>query len=279
MTKNRPIILLNEAFPKWDDGKGIFSEFTSMPWSEVISDSSLLDIDYFGNHSGLKKCSPLLYHMMESDYTLSDSTRLRIANLVKARFLPNWTSLWTTYHLVYDPITDYDLTETGWNTKQGAISNSVTGSGSNGGTDNTANIHGEQITDSGSETVTAGQGKYGFNSVQSVPIDTGNSSTTLGNTRTHSGTDNNNRTLNLTNSYTESGSKSEGEDSSYSKSRSGITGSHSIQELIQKERELWIEDYFVRVFADIDSVVASLIYNREHKVNPYWNLSFGYYQI
>ena len=278
MTKNRPVILLNESFPDWNDNKGIFSEMTNMPWSTDVS-ADLLDIDYFGNHSGNKKCSPLVYALMEDDFTLSDSSREKLAALVTAKFLPNWTSLWNTYHLVYDPIKDYNLTETGSNTEQTMASNSITGSGTNGGTDNTANIHGEQITDSGSETVTAGQGKYGFNSVQSVPTDTGNSSTTTGNTRTHSGTDNNNRTLNLTNSYTEAGTKSEGGSSSYSKSRSGITGAHSIQELIQRERELWIEDYFTRIFIDVDTVLASMIYNREHKVDPYFMFGFGYYAI
>lgn len=79
MTKNNPPILLTEAFKDWADGKGIFSEMENVPWAED-ADADLLDLDYFGNHSGWKKCAPLVYHLMSDDYTLTDSVRKKLAD-------------------------------------------------------------------------------------------------------------------------------------------------------------------------------------------------------
>lgn len=278
MVKTKPTVLLSDAFPDWLDEKGIFSEMENMPWSEDVS-AELLDMDYFGNHSGMKKCSPLLYALMEDDYTISDANRLKLATLVTSRFLPNWEALWKTYHLTYNPITDYSITETGSSsgTTSGTRGNTITGS--NTGTDNLSVVHGEQIGDSGTGSSNELVSKYGFNSSEAVPTDAKTISGTNSNTRTHSGTDQHNRTLNLANGSTESETTSGTKGDSYSKTRTGLTGAKSIQELIRTDRELWIEDFFTRVYSDIDSVLASLIYNREHKVNPYYLIGFGYYQI
>ena len=48
---------------------------------------------------------------------------------------------------------------------------------------------------------------------------------------------------------------------------------------IAKERELWKDSYFDKVYADVDSVLVSLIYKREHRVSPYTIFPFGYYPI
>ena len=322
MTKNRPIVLLSEAFPDCLDGDGIFSEMTEMPWSEDV-DADLLDLDYFGNHSGQKKCSPVVYALMEDDHTLDDSSRLKLANLIKAKFLPNWTALWNSYHLEYDPITDFSMTEEGEHTdgasttRTGSVSGTNTGTdntshvhghvvgeqqaGTNTGTDNTNLVHGETIGTQEAISKSSSLAKYGFNSSEAVPTDTSSEQDSDTKTEQHSGTDQNNRTLNLSDSKTrteqhsgtdqenktlnlansETRSESERTDKGgdYSKTRIGLTGSHTIQSIIREERELWIEDYFTRVYSDVDSVLASLIYNREHGVSPYYLIGFGYYQI
>lgn len=281
MTTNRPIVLLNEAFPDWFDGDGIFSEMgNTVPWHNVI-DPSLLDMDYFGNHSGMKKCSPLVYALMEDDYTVSDLNREKIASLVLARFLPNWTALWNTYHRAagFDPLKDYSITESGSNEEGESTSHTNSKNGTNTGTDNFSTVHGETIGVQKSEATNASQGKYGFNSAESVPTDTASSTTTGSQTEQHSGTDQNNRTLNLANSETVNGSERTDRGGSYSKTRSGLTGNHTIQSIIREERELWIDDFFTRVYSDIDMVVASLIYNREHHTRGIPLIGLGYYQI
>lgn len=278
MVKTKPTILLSDAFSDWLDDKGIFSEMENMPWSEDVS-AELLDMDYFGNHSGMKKCSPLLYALMEDDYTISDANRLKLANLVTSRFLPNWEALWRTYHLTYNPITDYSITESGSSSGTTSGTRGTMSSGTNTGTDDTSFVHGESIAKTDAVMGTEDSSHYGFNSSTASPVDSRANSYSETASETHTGTDQNNRTLNLANSASESETTSGTKGDSYSKTRSGLTGAKSIQELIRTERELWIEDFFTRVYSDIDSVLASLIYNREHKVNPYYLIGFGYYQI
>lgn len=276
--KNRPVILLNESFPDWNDNKGIFSEMNDMPWSSTIS-AELLDIDYFGNHSGNKKCSPLVYALMEDDFTLSDSSREKLAALVKAKFYLNWNALWQTYHANFNPLDEMTITEVGSHEESMAGEDSSTKTGTNTGTDNTSIIHGEKIENEETYEINQANSRYGFNSSTAVPTEEQQTTGENEKTEQHSGTDQNNRTLNLANSEVGSGTKEESREGSYQKTRSGRTGNHTPQELLKQQRELWIEDYFTRIFIDVDTVLASMLYNREHKVDPYFMFGFGYNAI
>ena len=342
MTKNVPTKSLLDAFPDWADGKGIFSEMDDLPWEDTI-DADILDMDYFGNHSGWKKCSPLVYKLFDDQYELSDADREKLADLVTAKFLPNWTALWNSYHFEYDPLTDYDVLEEGerdgsyskeksldhTGSKSEAISNTVNHGhtiseiGNTELDDDTTLTHGEHID----ETVTLTHGehiddtdtkeasdqnsRYGFNSSDAVPVDerTANSEGThstvhSGDDETvsetsHSGNDITARdsTLDETKTTTHGGSdvtsgsnsisdtssddiSDNGSDSEeYSKHFSGLKGYTSRQELIERERQLWNDSFFDKVYSDVDSVLASLIYKREHRPSPYAIFSFGYYSI
>lgn len=358
MQTNVPMKSLIDAFPDWLSGEGIFSEMTGLPWANSIS-ADLLDMDYFGNHSGWKKCSPLVYKLFDDNYELSDANRLKLANLVTAKFLPNWTALWATYHQNYNPLENYDMHELGdsseetsrtktatrdrdetdstdIDTKYGKVTTDVTdattgeeieeryGKVVTTGTDSdTAEdislTHGEVIENE-SETVTNEQlSKWGFNSTNAVPTDARTSTVTADGSETHSGSDVTDRDVDFSEtktethsgkdntdrdidfyetktqnlggkdtvegSYTiaediednvdESGNKSE----EHEKTISGLNGNTTRQDLIMKERELWRESFFEQVFSDVDSVLASLIYKREHKVSPYSMFVFGYYSI
>lgn len=246
MTKNNPPILLIEAFPDWMTGKGIFSEMENVPWASAI-DSDLLDLDYFGNISGWKKCSPLLYKLME-DGVLSDANRTKLADLVVVKFAPNWNAVWQTYHTSYDPLANFSVTESGTRSSEGASSQTLT--------------HGETIATTEESTLGEDSSRYGFNSSESSPTDERAGHSLIKTDVTHGGSD------------TTSGTNSD--DSEYSKTIVGIRDV-TRQELIKQERELWLEDYFSRVYRDIDSVLASLIYNREHKPTVWFD--FGYYSI
>lgn len=357
MTKNNPPILLTEAFKDWAIGKGIFSEMENVPW-EDDADADLLDLDYFGNHSGWKKCAPLVYHLMSDDHTLVDAMRKKLADLVVTKFGPNWTALWNTYHAEYDPLVNYDITETGNETHSDSSEKGMVHTASRDDTDSTSTVHGEQISESGSRTddetiatthgehiVTSGSttqdddtvlthgeeiavsetgevaetnSRYGFNSSDAVPVDSRagnseNSSTTIhsgedtterdfseskSGSETHSGTDSVDRDLSATESKTTTHSgtdtnsrifsseessddththSGEGE-SEYEKHFSGVRDIN-YQKLIQEERALWIEDFFTRVYIDIDTVLASMIYNREHRVRHPYIWGYGYYSI
>lgn len=399
MTKNVPTKSLLDAFPDCFDGKGIFSEMENLPWDEVIT-ADLLDMDYFGNHSGWKKCAPIVYKLFDDEYQLSDADRKKLANLVTAKFLPNWVALWNSYHFEYDPLTDYDVTEEGESegsyeksrsfehagTKDSTVTETAThghtitevgaadtdetnelthgesiSENASGTSEESSSLtHGEQIAESGTSTTeedttfTHGEkiqrdetdtstdtaSKWGFNSTTDpVPTDKRDATVTRESTETHSGDDVTDRDLVVTKSdtTTHSGtdtSQSEvsvdsskttahsgvdtttvsrsvdenrttthggadtnrtvldGEDSAsdktqdsgtdtdeYTKRFSGLKGYMSRQELIERERQLWQDSYFDKVYSDVDSVLASLIYKREHRVSPYSMLPFGYYSI
>lgn len=318
MTKNVPTKTLIDAFPDWFTGDGIFSEMGEMPWSEDVS-ADLLDMDYFGNHSGWKKCSPLVYKLFDDEFALSDADREKLADLVVAKFKPNWTALWNSYHFEYDPMTDYDVQETG--EREGAYqksradekSASKTDTGSTSMThghtisesnrtdidDDTTLTHGETITDTDAANVQEDTSRYGFNSSDAVPIDkreaqsqdirtsahTGDDRTVRdgsvdeSKTMMHGGTDSGTNSLIESQSETSGAAEVGADTDEYTKHFSGLKGYISRQDLITKERELWKDSFFEQVYSDIDSVLASLIYNREHRVCPYAYIPFGYYAI
>lgn len=399
MTQNVPTKSLIDAFPDWFTGDGIFSEMTGVPWEDEIS-ADLLDMDYFGNHSGWKKCSPLVYKLFDDEYKLSDTDREKLASLVLAKFLPNWTALWNTYHLEYNPITDYDVVEEG--EREGSFQKSrsfehegtrddttavttthghtVTEVGSQGIDETSELTHGESISESvdasseesgslvhGEEitvadtkttaediTLTHGEviekegesestdvvSKWGFNSTTDpVPADKRENSSSNSSTETHSGDDVTDRDMTVTEAgtTTHSGTDTTGREVTYDESKltshtgkdtttlerdtdesrttthggadtsrtvldgadtasdttedtgsdtdeytkhfSGLKGYTSRQELIERERALWRDSFFDKVYSDVDSVLASLIYKREHRVSPYALFPFGYYSI
>lgn len=104
---------LNEAFPDWLTGSGIFAALQSfaVPWqSDNIAD--LLDMEYFGNVSGGKRTSPLIRAMLGTEEELTDSQRTQLAGIIFRINGVNWSKLWDTLSFQYDPISNYDMTET-----------------------------------------------------------------------------------------------------------------------------------------------------------------------
>ena len=107
--------VLREVFPEWQSGEGIFyylAELGPLPWSEDESvDQTVLDVAYFGNHSGGKFCSPLVEHLLDDDGVLPAAACETIAKILLAKYKPNWFHLWETNIVAYNPIHNYDMTE------------------------------------------------------------------------------------------------------------------------------------------------------------------------
>lgn len=102
---------LNELFPEWAVGKGIFSALQTkgVPWeSENIS--SLLDFEFHGNVSGEKLVSPLLRKLAVNG-ELSVSSIDNVARLIVSLYGRNWGKLWDTLSFNYDPIENYRMME------------------------------------------------------------------------------------------------------------------------------------------------------------------------
>ena len=123
---------------------GIFVDLSSLsaPWSADI-DGTLLNLEYYGNHSGRKIISPLVESLLTEDsVTLTAQNQRQLAQLAMAKYGKNWERLYDTLSLEYNPINNYEMEETeeelGTNT--GTVS-----------TDN-ATTYGKKITHTGTQT-------------------------------------------------------------------------------------------------------------------------------
>lgn len=219
---------------------GIFSALSALdvPWKNDI-DGTTLDMEYYYNISGQKLLSPLL-----RNYTpLTAEKMSSLANVVYNMFKTNWGKLYTTLSLEYNPISNYDMTETE------SIENDRTNTTANTGT--------RTVAGSGSVNGTTSSqtdnNVYGFNSSVAVG-DTENNISASNNTTS---TDSHTTTDNLT--ETETGD----ETIERTLTRSGNIGVTSSQQLIASERDLWLWNFFYNtVFPNVDRVLTLETYRR-----------------
>lgn len=215
------------------NGNAIFTDLQNydVPWaSDNINQQ--LDIMYY-NHSSNKICGNYIVDVMGDNDALTPANRDTIAHMLYIMYGVNWSKLWNTANVEYNPIENYSMTETettetdytenGTNT--GTVGNSGTSTTNNTGTvgnssteqttgtidyDKTEHTTGtidydksEQVTGNSADNV------YGFNSSSAVPSETSNATTTKTNddTDTHNITKNNEDTethnITKTNSSTE----------------------------------------------------------------------------
>lgn len=213
---------------------GIFTAFDSLedtPWKDVIAGANL-DRDYYLNQSGYKFCSPLTEYYI-TDGVINAVNYAQLAEIIAGMYMTKWVKLWQTMSFEYNPINNYDMTESETINDEGATELRKTG------TDTTNRID--------TDNRTIARGIYGFNSSAESNADrtTDNNTNTVQDTLTHnttdSGTNTNERTRTLT--------------------RSGNIGVTTSQQMIQSERDLWMWDYFRSVvFLDVDRELTLKIY-------------------
>ena len=216
-------MILSEVFPDWKSNKGIFDYISNPPWETEV-DSSQLNLEYFGNHSGSKTVSPLVRKMLTNGI-LEDSSRQALALLISSKFKVNWMRLWNAEIAVYDPVHNYDMHEEG----------TRTGSNRNESHSTDETQHGRSNTSRYSH--------YGFNSQESNPSDE--------DVTTEGGTTNLNR----------NGSVDYTIDEGTTLHRYGNIGVTTNQQMIEAERSIRMWNYFNSVYKDIDSVLAIKIYD------------------
>ena len=102
---------LNDVFPDWLTGGGIFSTLQTfpVPWKDE-NISGALDLEYHGNVSGEKIISPLVQKVRAGD-TLTETEKTMLATSILAVCGVNWGKQWETLSLVYSPIENYRMTE------------------------------------------------------------------------------------------------------------------------------------------------------------------------
>lgn len=101
---------LIDVFPNFIMGSGFFSELNKLdvPWNVSAAD---LDLEYIGNHSGDKPISPLVNKLLV-DGVLAPVNVTRLAKVVFSMNHENWDRLYLALQKEYDPLQNYNGTET-----------------------------------------------------------------------------------------------------------------------------------------------------------------------
>ena len=104
---------LNDAFPTWFSGGGIFSALQDLtpgvPW-KTLNIAAQLDLEYHGNVSGQKIVSPLI-RSIQSGEALTPQEAASLAGIIETLNRVNWTKEYETLSVQYAPIENYDMTE------------------------------------------------------------------------------------------------------------------------------------------------------------------------
>ena len=231
--------ILREAFPDWKIGNGIFDaleEVGAMPWAG-IAESESLDLDYFGNHSGAKFVAPVVMHMIDSEtLELLDTDRVALAKIIWIKFAEPWRHLWETNVAAYNPIHNYDMTDTRTLIREDKEASDDT----RNSVDTTES---ERNSDSDDYV-------YGMNSDQDGPG--------RRDTRSNSNERGDNASVNIS---TGEANRKKDTDEVEMTMRSGNIGVTTTQAMLKSERELWMWNFFDQVYKDIDSVLALPIYD------------------
>jgi hypothetical protein len=259
-------IRLNDVFPDWLTGGGIFStlQMFPVPWLEEDI-SGALDAEYHGNVSGDKIISPLVEKIKSGDI-LTETEKTTLASAIFSICQVNWIKQWETLSFEYSPIENYSMTEQMTNdrtvdefghtrTRTDNLQHTKTG------TEQDA----PDLTDTTTPNLTSTDENsvYGFNSTNPVPSDEQTKHATGTNTNTRTGTDT--RTYNTTDADTGTQTDNDGGSDTrtrnYTLTRSGNIGVTTSQQMIESERALWVWNFFRDVvFPDIDRVLTLQIY-------------------
>lgn len=213
------------------------------PWHDDVfnQDYSVLDLEYMAR-SGAKFCSPLVKMLLNEDGKLSDSAMEKISSAIVSKYHYNWQRLWATMSAEYNPIHNYNMSET----RDLAT------------TDDNVRDYNSTRTDTGTDTLTHGRvtdeldSVYGFNSGDSArPTDT---------YRTEESGDDV-QTKNLTATDVDHRIDDNEGTEHETITRSGNIGVTTTQKMIEEERALWVWNYFEQVFKDLDRELTLPIYD------------------
>lgn len=242
---------LNEVFPEWKIGKGIFYYLSTLtpPWQES-NDSLELDLTYHGGHSGNKITSPFVDNIVSDDMII-DTDRDNIASCAMAIYGDNWKRMWDALQAQYEPIENYSMIETMTDNKTVHTYGKSTTR-----TDDLSHARTGTDTRTPSLTVTTDNSVYGFNSGATPSPSSKVTDTTTGSDATQYG-----NTLKDTGTVTNADSGEDTDTNNYTLKRSGNIGVTTSQQMLESEYELRKKNYFGDVvFADLDKLLTLSIY-------------------
>ena len=221
------------------DSQGIFTQIMTaheVPWAEDETiTGALLDFEYMLNQSGDKIISPAVYKSLtDGELTTADFNKL--CDVAFMMYGKRWARLWEILTAEFNPLNNYDMSETKY-IDHGHVE-------TNSGTDTTNRTGTDTVTHTGdteSEVSAFNSGSYQDSTKDTqntTDLDTRNMSDALvhGHILTNSGRD----TETLT--------------------RSGNIGVTTSQQMAQSSLDLWKWNYFYDIFRDIDSIFTITTY-------------------
>lgn len=270
LTKAESNPVLRDVFDGWETGEAIFDAISDyaltaeieIPWETEdgsFVDSAILDIEYFGNHSGSKFCSPLVMHLLDNNGKVPAEARTTLAKIILSKYYPNWKSLWATITAEYNPIHNYNMVEERDLSTTADNVETTDGTKTQSGTDTLA--HGLiQTTQHGRTTNEMGY-RYGINTDTDDPKPSDKSTTGEGGSTTITDSGSDVRTYDLSNgddtTVTQDNEGTEHEELH----RSGNIGVTTTQQMLESERRLWLWNYFDQIFKDLDRELALMVYD------------------
>lgn len=276
--------MMREMYPNLMLGDGILSDLSdfSVPWRNAGISTTFLDLGYY-SRSAQKIVAPIVIDISDNSQPLDTEQRTKLAGIVFTLFNKKWERFWDVNNVEYNPISNYDMTETESiaidvsDTRQntGTVTNVTddvmreTGTVTNV-SDNDSTQTGT-VTDNGINSVESGI--FGFNSSDSVGANT--SDGTVSNTRTDNLAATNDTTDTRTDNLTKDRDTSDTEtrnlsdvltgnrDTDRTLTRSGNIGVTTSQQMIESELELWQWNFFKSVYEDIDSICCLDVYQSD----------------
>ena len=279
---------LKQAYPDFKTN-GIFTQLSSfdVPWKDVVS-SKVLNLDYYGNHSGNKLISPLVETMLADDDALQTEDRNDLAELLFAKYSNAWKKEWDAIVAEYNPLDNFKRTyeETYSDTKkdlriigrdvESKDTGDITTTTDNTGTQQVSGEDTTNITSSSNNDTTTNSDIYGFDSSNPSNADVSRTNETLSGTNNSESNTSTTRTDNLQEvsdvnrnlTYTSEENTTDDRTGNNNGSRSytsaGNIGVATFQEQLNAELRLRFDwTYFNIIYKNIDDVLAINIYSME----------------
>ena len=221
------------------DTQGIFTRIMTtydVPWAEDTSiTGALLDFEYMLNQSRDKIISPAVLKNL-TDGELSSENFNKLCDIVWMMYNKRWSRLWEILTAEFNPLNNYDMSETKY-IDHGHVE-------TNSGTDTTNRTGTDTVTHTGDTESEISA--FNSSTYQDSSKDTQN--TTDLNTRNMSDA------LVHGHILTNSGRDTE------SLTRSGNIGVTTSQQMAQSSLDLWKWNFFYDIFRDVDSIFTITTY-------------------
>lgn len=228
---------VKDAFPHALTGHGLFVSFGTPIWANSFN-AAHLDLTFITKY-GDRIQGVILRHFDEGD-GISDTDVSTLATLIYSHFGAQWAHLYNDMTATYDPIENYNSTETVTESREIGTSKTQT---QETDTSNTEIVDRDMTSSSDDEI-------YGFNSTTAKPTDSNTGDGTEDTTTTDTGASDS--------SFTEIGTHDE--DNSITRTRSGNIGVTTSAQMIQGDIDVWKWNYIEGVMNDIANFISLKIY-------------------